>query len=279
MKLPDPPILTNGKDPKFADWASKMRAKLRANKDYYDIKELKMAYVENRTGGDAVRHLAPRLEEGENQFQTATDMLEYLETIYLDPNRQEKARAEFKKLEIKDSEEYHTFLTRFLHLANKAKILADSFKMELRDRLTNKLRKHTISSYIDMDTFAEYSKRCSQVAQDLRGMRNTSTAVDLGRTGTTYSKSTRTVTPVPRAITAGETTTTPSPKIVVKQERRTEAEQQAFRAAKRCFRCEGKGHMARDCPSKSKVDTSIKVLEKTQNAPEDSEEVQGNEDA
>ena len=82
----------------------------------------------------------------------------------MDPNRQKKARAEFKKLEIKNSEEYHTFFTRFLYLANKVKILADNFKMELRDRLTNKLKKYTIFSYIDINTFAEYSKRCSQVA-------------------------------------------------------------------------------------------------------------------
>ena len=110
-------------------------------------------------------------------------------------------------------------------------------------------------------------------------MRNTSTAVDLGRTNITYSKSTRTVIPVPRVITAGKTITTPFPKIVVKQKRRTKTKQQVFRAVKRYFRCEGKEYIAKDCPNKSKVDTNIKILKKTQNTPENFKKVQENKNA
>ena len=53
-------------------------------------------------------------------------------------------------------------------------------------------------------------------------MRNTSIVVDLGRTDIIYSKSTRTVIPVLRVITAKKIIITPFPKIVIKQERRTE---------------------------------------------------------
>ena len=88
-------------------------------------------------------------------------MLNYLEIIYLDSNRRKKARTKFKKLVIKESEKYYTFFTRFLHLANKIKISADYLKEELRNRLTEDLKKHIIASYIDMDTFAEYFKKYS----------------------------------------------------------------------------------------------------------------------
>lgn len=88
-------------------------------------------------------------------------MLNYLKIIYLDSNRREKARTEFKKLVIKKSEKYYTFFTRFLHLANKVKILADYLKKELRNRLIKDLKKYIIVSYIDINTFVEYFKKYS----------------------------------------------------------------------------------------------------------------------
>jgi len=58
-KLPDPPILTDGKDPKFDDWLSKMENKLLANEDHYPNEAMHMAYVQNCVGGTAADHLAP----------------------------------------------------------------------------------------------------------------------------------------------------------------------------------------------------------------------------
>jgi hypothetical protein len=40
IKIPNPPILTNGKDPQFDDWLLLMKEKLRANADYFNIIEL-----------------------------------------------------------------------------------------------------------------------------------------------------------------------------------------------------------------------------------------------
>ena len=88
-------------------------------------------------------------------------MLNYLKIIYLNSNRRKKARTKFKKLVIKESEKYYTFFTRFLHLANKVKILADYLKKELRNRLIKDLKKYTIANYIDIDIFAEYFKKYS----------------------------------------------------------------------------------------------------------------------
>ena len=50
VKLLDPPVLTDGKDPEFEDWLSRIKNKLIANADHYGTEALKMAYVENRTG-------------------------------------------------------------------------------------------------------------------------------------------------------------------------------------------------------------------------------------
>jgi chromosome segregation ATPase len=61
VKLPNPPVLTDGKDPEFEDWESRIRNKLRANADHYDTETLRIAYVQNRVGGKAAKHLRPRL--------------------------------------------------------------------------------------------------------------------------------------------------------------------------------------------------------------------------
>ena len=48
-KLPDPPILTDGKDPAFGRWRIQMQDKLKVNADHFESMEAKMAYVFNRT--------------------------------------------------------------------------------------------------------------------------------------------------------------------------------------------------------------------------------------
>ena len=67
-KFPDPPILINRKDPKFTNWLLKIKAKFRANKNYYNIEKLKIAYVKSRIKKNASRYFAPRLKKENNQF-------------------------------------------------------------------------------------------------------------------------------------------------------------------------------------------------------------------
>ena len=89
VKLPNPPVLTDGKDPEFEDWESRIRNKLRANADHYDTEALRIAYVENRVGGKAAKHLRPRLRASAiNPYTTAEEMLKHLETIFQDANRE-----------------------------------------------------------------------------------------------------------------------------------------------------------------------------------------------
>jgi hypothetical protein len=255
-KLPDPPVLTDGKDPKFTDWLSKMKAKLRANADHYTTEDLRMAYVENRTGGDAARHLAPYLEDEEHQFQTAKEMLDCLAAIYLDPNRRENARSDFKKLTMKDNEDFHLFLTKFLHLSSEAKVPKENLAEELRDRLTMQLRTLTLVSYLEKKTFAEFRQICSQVAQGIKGINEAElrrtphqSAAKLTAAKTPFVAAKKTV-PASRYLTS---TTAPLPTPdntpAVKKERSLRAEQMTLMKEGKCFRCKGEGHMAKDCPT------------------------------
>ena len=71
-KIPDPLVFTSAEGDDIDNWLSKMRSKLTANADHYNTEALKMSYVENRVGGTASKHLAPRLRgNAVNAYTTA----------------------------------------------------------------------------------------------------------------------------------------------------------------------------------------------------------------
>jgi hypothetical protein len=114
VKIPNPPVLTDGKDPEFEDWESRIRSKLRANADHYNTDALRMAYVENRTGGKAAKHLRP--VNAVNPYITAEEMLKHLGSIFQDPNREANSKREFRKLNMGATDKFQDFLTDFLYL-------------------------------------------------------------------------------------------------------------------------------------------------------------------
>ncbi|KAK2732634.1 hypothetical protein FQN57_002595, partial [Myotisia sp. PD_48] len=105
-KLDDPKHLTDGKEPLFENWIFGMRRKLAVNADHFPIEESRIAYIENRTDGEAARHLAPRMrDENPEKFLTAEKMLEYLNGIYEDVNKLENAKTEYSRLIMKNGDE------------------------------------------------------------------------------------------------------------------------------------------------------------------------------
>ena len=60
-KIPDPPLLTDGKEPRFEDWLLLMTQKLEANHDHYNSPQLHHAYVASCCDGKAHKHITPQL--------------------------------------------------------------------------------------------------------------------------------------------------------------------------------------------------------------------------
>ena len=58
-KIPDPPLLTDGKEPCFEDWLLLMIQKLEANHDHYDSPQLHCAYMASCCDGKACKHITP----------------------------------------------------------------------------------------------------------------------------------------------------------------------------------------------------------------------------
>jgi hypothetical protein len=243
-KLPDPPVLTDGKNPEFEDWLSRMKNKLAANADHYSTEALRTAYVENRTAGDAAKHLAPRLREGAaNKFTTADEMFKLLETVFLDPNRLQTAKNDFRKLVMRKADNFHEFLTKFLHQAGEAKISPDEYKYELNNKLAFDLQKAVVTNYISDSTFDQFSAHCSQVSHTLQAIASAESRVrksaNTEKTGMNSKK---------ESTGTGTATQKDADKAQLMKERK-------------CFYCKEPGHVTRNCPVKKRNEEKKKATE------------------
>ncbi len=66
-KIPDPPVLTDRKDPTFENWKLQIQGKLRVNADYFLDEEAHMTHVFGHTGSDAQKYLSPRFDENTSE--------------------------------------------------------------------------------------------------------------------------------------------------------------------------------------------------------------------
>ena len=109
-KLPDPIPLSNGTDPAFESWRIQIKGKLRANADYFPTEEDRMFYTFSRTTGDAQKHLLSRYDEDSPfRFASATEMIQHLASIFVNPNKVRDARYDYNKLVIRTRQAFTEF--------------------------------------------------------------------------------------------------------------------------------------------------------------------------
>lgn len=265
-KIPDPPMLIDGKEPRFEDWLLLISQKLTANADHFDTPQLRMAYVASRCDGKARKHITPRLrQDAMNPYTDSKDMINHLKTIYDDPNRVTTAKHQFRQLYMKANDKFHDFLSEFLYLAAEAGVAEDTWKDELYIKLTTKLQELCIAESYKDGSFQEFSSAVSQTASRLEVInhRNQKTRSFNFPTGKDSTKgSNRAGITVKKEPTPSRSSSPTAPQTGgVGRER--------LMKEGRCFHCQEHGHLARDCPVKSST-TELKELE--QNTTEKTDE-------
>ena len=212
-KIPDPPILTDGKDPTFDNWKIQMNGKLSVNADHFANEEACMTYVFSRTGGDAQRHLRPRSNpDSVDPFLTAKDMIQLLADIYEDPFRIQNARREYRQLMIKTTETFPNFYTRFLHLAGEGQIPEEDLWPDLYNKLTLELQRAIAPTEESLTTVQDLQKAIRRLDQNLRQIKERSDRVK-ARAGTATALAGRTAltTAVRNTATTAATARNPTP--------------------------------------------------------------------
>src|SRR5438045_6677500 len=140
-KQPNPQPLSDGVDPTFESWKIQIQWKFRVNADHYEDEEAKMFYLFNRTTGDAQKHLQPQYDDNsQTRFVSATEMVQHLATIYVNPNKVRDAKYDYNHLMMRTGQTFAEFQTQFLHLAGEAQIPMESLRLDLYDKLTTPLQ-------------------------------------------------------------------------------------------------------------------------------------------
>lgn len=245
VKIDDPKHLTDGKEPLFEHWLSRMKSKFMVNADHFPEEASKIAYIENRTDGNAARHLAPRMREDHpEKFTTADEIFKYLKDIYEDPNKLENAKNEYRRLVMRNGDEYHAFVTKFLHLAGEAQVPKEDYKGDFLHKLSFDLQRMVAAACINCTTFQEVQEICARTAHYLKGMSNPKPRrINSGnqgnREGSVETKTNREQTPV----------------LAV------ENKDQAWLKNIQCYSCKATGHLARDCNRKKTEVQTAEVVE------------------
>ncbi|KAI2694757.1 transcriptional regulator family: Zinc finger, CCHC-type [Penicillium roqueforti] len=245
-KMPDAPILKDGKEVRFETWETIIRQKLEANSDHYPLPVHRKIYVQSRCEGKAQLHIAPRMSAtSSNPYLDAEDIIAHLRTVFANPNRKTEAYTNYHKLQMKPRDDFTDFLAEFMQLAEEAAVVEENRKRDLYLKLPYLLQTQVMWAVNqDLVSFDAFVQTCHSMAheislqQEKKTVNRARAAPAAGGSGGTQTATT-TYTPrikkEPSASYAGNMTTT---------------EREALMREGKCFYCKEKGHMTRDCPKK-----------------------------
>jgi len=268
-KIPDPPLLTDGREPTFDNWRIQINGKLEVNADHFATEQARMTYVFGRTGGDAQNHLKPRRSpQSVDPFTTADDMIQHLASIYEDPFRVQNARRDYRRLMMKNTETFPDFYTRFLHLAGEGQIPSEDLRPDLYDKLTIELQRAIAPTEESLATLQDLQRALRRLDQNLRQIQERTdrakTRVTAKTTSVTTARSATTAAAKPfvrESTTAQASSTTPRPSLPAytrfpsENPRNNDLRQSTpVDPTGECFNCHKIGHYASSCPEPKKAD-------------------------
>ncbi len=174
-KFPDSPIFTGTGESTWKSWTTKISDKLDANADHYPTEKLRIAYVTSRLGGDADEQTyAKRRIDALSPYLSLTKLLEHLNGIYDDQDRNRKCRREYNALKQSNkpfSSFYSEFTKIFSFLGYDDRTLMDDLQNKINNRLQDALSVCLIefSSLDKLKTFLQRVNNKQRANYQLRG--------------------------------------------------------------------------------------------------------------
>jgi hypothetical protein len=242
-KLPDPPILTDGKEPTYDDWVAKMQSKLEANEDHFPTDALKIGYVQSRVAGTAALHINPRLRPAAtNKFQTAGEIFKVLEKVYGDPDRKYTARQAYRKL-YQNKDSFSTFWAEFQRLTVELDMDEETLIDDLRHKVNGKMQNALISE-ISPTSLHALARKCLLIDQNIQKAQAHESRMNRKPTTVTNNQQ------VPRAQDQDNKKEyrTYTPRLY--RAPHADPEKEKLMKEGRCFLCQQAGHKAIECPDR-----------------------------
>lgn len=239
-KMPDPPMLSDGKDVKFKGWKTEMRRKLLLNEDHYPTAAHQLAYVSSRCEGKAQRHINPRMQDDAiAQYKTVQDVFDHLEGVFHDPNQKQVARDEYLALKMEPKQDFTDFLAEFTYFAEESEQPEGLRKRDLYRKLPLLLQNQVMIDAGDESTTLDQFIRKCQIASRLIAQQVANRVGNRGRSGANANAN------APTSKTGGQ-----EAQAQKDPTRNDPAKKASLMKEGRCFICEEQGHISRNCPKK-----------------------------
>lgn len=245
IKIPDPPVLTNGINPSWDEWLFAVRDKLESNHDHWETDRARVAYVLTRLGGRAVKQTFARRTAGTNKpYLVPDDIIDHLAPTFDDPDRKHNKRREFKALKQGQSQSFIDFYSEFMRLTSHMKRDEDTNLEDLREKVLPRLGVLWDGALVEFTTIEEV--KCYLVRQD-----NAQRTARLLREPDSYS----TKPPISKRVAFARSSPPPiarpspfvrRPSSPSNEQRLTDSRNEA------CFNCYKKGYVAQDYPERPK---------------------------
>lgn len=246
-KMPDAPMLNDGKEVRFETWETVIRQKLEANADHYPLPVHRKLYVQSRCEGKAQLHIAPRMStDASTPYEDAEDIILHLKTVFANPNRRAEAYTAYHKLKMRPKDNFTDFLAEFMQLAEEAAVVIENRKRDLYSKLPYLLQTQVMWAVNqELVSFDAFTQSCQSMSHEISLQQEAKSAGPRPRTGLPATGS-----------GAGANTTSSNYTPRVKREgssnfvRLSASERENLMREGRCFNCKEQGHMTRDCPKK-----------------------------
>ncbi|KAI3220470.1 hypothetical protein DTO012A9_10171 [Penicillium roqueforti] len=256
-KMPDAPMLKDGKEVRFETWETVIRQKLEANADHYPLPVHRKLYVQSRCEGKAQLHIAPRMSAtSNNPYADAEDIIVHLRTVFANPNRRAEAYTAYHKLKMKPKEDFTDFLAEFMQLAEEAAVVEENRKRDLYSKLPYLLQSQVMWA-VNQETvpFDAFTQSCQSMSHEI-SLQQEAKGTARARATTAFGSGVGT--------TANQSGFTPR----IKREGTASSsglsatERETLMKEGRCFYCKEKGHMTFECPKK-KANAAVSAVAAT----------------
>lgn len=211
-----------------------------------DEEDAQIAYVKTRVKGKANDHLYPFLDAKRDMAVRVhlEDVIYFLERIFEDPNRRVSARAELKALKMPFLGDFSTFQAEFTRLANIARMNTDDWKEEMHDRTYGTL-KVRMEKYVTSDKY-DFYRYCEKAQSFSRVLAETTKTNKERRERSQAAKAAKVIQNPAGSGLAQKVTDRQVEKGI--REDSTPAGKTLNDG--KCFNCNKKGHIARECPER-----------------------------
>lgn len=255
--IPDPPLFTDGQDPTWDDWSSKIEQKLSVNQDHFPTQESQLAYVISRLGGKAITHTINRRRRGAvNPYISYNQILEQLAALYDDPGRESMAGIQYNAL-VQGSMSFREFYGEFIRLGDIANHADNMLLRDLPNKISIRLRDAMAIGTPKTASLRELRDFLMRVDDDYRARHEQKLIQKPSATTTTTSKTTDNSTKKASAyiVPARRVTST----ITSSSTPLSKPKEDLDPSDLTCFNCGKTGHLRRDCPVSGQTDAGRKA--------------------